>query len=334
MLGLSASLMADEYPDRVVLKNGDELRCEVKNLTKGILTLETDYSDSDFKIEWDKVRGINSSTMFSLTLKDGSRIQASLNSTAEDSVNLLDQNGQLRRVHLDMVVGMQKIQSGFWERLKASVDLGFSYAKNNNLSQYNARVNLGYRAEMWFTEVTYSEVRSSQDNVENVFRSESKINYVYLLPSDWYATSQINFLSNTEQSLDLRSTLKLGLGKFIIHTNQMYWGLGAGLAYNQEQFAGSELNDRSSSEAYLGSDLNLFDTGDLTLHATATLYPSLTESERVRFDGSLDLKYDLPLDFYIGLGFSINYDNQPAVVDGVRGAETDYVTQLNFGWEL
>jgi len=331
---LTYNVSAKDFPDVLALKNGDELRCEIKSMSKGVLMVETDYSDSDFKVEWEKVVRVNSSRMFSITLSDGDRLQASLNSTVADSVNLLDRSGTVHKVLLEDIVNLQKLESGFWDRLTASVDLGFSYAKNNNLSQYNARVNLGYRAEMWFTELTYSEVRSSQDDVGNVFRSESKINYVYLLPNDWYLTSQLNFLSNSEQLLDLRTTVKLGAGKFIIHTNQMYWGLGAGWAFNQEQYAGNELNDRSSSEAYLGSDLNMFDTGDLSLHATATVYPSLTESGRIRFDGSFDLKYDLPLDFYIGLGFSINYDNQPAVVEGERGAETDYVTQLNFGWEL
>jgi hypothetical protein len=46
-------------------------------------------------------------------------------------------------------------------------------------------------------------------------------------------------------------------------------------------------------------------------------------------DFAFDTKYDLPLDFYIRLGLTLNYDNQP-----VEGAgETDYVFQTSFGWE-
>jgi hypothetical protein len=45
---------------------------------------------------------------------------------------------------------------------------------------------------------------------------------------------------------------------------------------------------------------------------------------------SLDIKYDLPLDFYIRNGLSLNFDNQPAVL----GNELDYVWNLGFGWEL
>ena len=46
-------------------------------------------------------------------------------------------------------------------------------------------------------------------------------------------------------------------------------------------------------------------------------------------DFTLDTKYDLPYDFYIKIGFTINYDNKPA-----QGAsETYYVFQTGFGWE-
>lgn len=34
--------------DAVTMKNGDALIGEVKSLNKGVLVLETDYSDSDF----------------------------------------------------------------------------------------------------------------------------------------------------------------------------------------------------------------------------------------------------------------------------------------------
>ena len=58
-------------------------------------------------------------------------------------------------------------------------------------------------------------------------------------------------------------------------------------------------------------------------------YPSITDPGRLRTDSNLDLKYELPMDFYINLGISFNYDNRPA-----EGAsEIDYVFYTGFGWE-
>ena len=38
---------------------------------------------------------------------------------------------------------------------------------------------------------------------------------------------------------------------------------------------------------------------------------------------------DLPYDFYLKLGGTVNYDNKPAAGAG----KTDYVVQTGFGWE-
>ena len=73
----------------------------------------------------------------------------------------------------------------------------------------------------------------------------------------------------------------------------------------------------------------MYDVGDLSLLSRAAAYPSFTEAGRWRAEMSFDAKYDLPLDFYIRLGFNLNYDNRP-----VEGAsETDYVFQSGIGWE-
>jgi len=41
------------------------------------------------------------------------------------------------------------------------------------------------------------------------------------------------------------------------------------------------------------------------------------------------MKYDLPLDLYIRLGYSLNFDNKP--VEGTNNV--DYVFTTGFGWE-
>ena len=108
----------------------------------------------------------------------------------------------------------------------------------------------------------------------------------------------------------------------------MYWGTKVGFNRNIEKYS-TENDDRKSWKAYLVTEVNLFDMGDLNLNFLFVAYPGLTEIGRWRTDSKIDVKYDLPLDFYINLGISFNYDNQPA-----EGAGTfDYVFSTGFGWE-
>jgi hypothetical protein len=58
-------------------------------------------------------------------------------------------------------------------------------------------------------------------------------------------------------------------------------------------------------------------------------YKGFTDNGRYRADTNLDVKYDLPFDLFIRLGFSLNYDNEPAV----NASETDYVLRTGIGWE-
>ena len=77
-------------------------------------------------------------------------------------------------------------------------------------------------------------------------------------------------------------------------------------------------------------ELNQFDIEDFSLLTNAYFYPSITERGRIRLDFKIELKYDLPLDFYIKLGYTHNYDNQP--VTGV--SENIFKLDTTIGWEL
>ena len=71
--------------DSLLLNNGNLLVGEIKSMDKGILTIETPYSDSDFKIEWEKIKTIKTTTYFLITLSDGQRLNGTIE-TAEDGM--------------------------------------------------------------------------------------------------------------------------------------------------------------------------------------------------------------------------------------------------------
>jgi len=46
----------------------------MKSMSRGVVTIETAYSDSDFKIEWAKVTKVNSKGAFIVSLESGERV--------------------------------------------------------------------------------------------------------------------------------------------------------------------------------------------------------------------------------------------------------------------
>ncbi|MDG3583802.1 DUF481 domain-containing protein [Galbibacter pacificus] len=317
--------------DTIVMDNGDKFIGEIKEMKNGVLTMETDYSDSDFTIKWTHIKKIDSDQYYLLTLKDGLRLNSDLHTKPKDTgvvdVKNLD---KITTVKIEDIVYVKAVKTTFFSRLSASVSVGYNFTKSNSLSQFTVRSNIGYIADKWGFNGSYNSVRSSQEDVDETQRTDANIGAKYFLKNDWFVMLSGDFLSNEDQKLKLRSTIKGGLGKYIIHSNRVYFSANSGLAWNNERFTDAEEQNRNSLEAYLGLEINMFDFDDISLFSNITAYPSLTESGRIRTDFSLDLKYDLPLDFFIKVGLTHNFDSKP-VEDA---AKVDYIFQTTFGWEL
>jgi len=315
--------------DSLVFMNGDAMVGEIKSMDRGIVIVETDYSKIDFQVEWEFVKEIYTESQFLITLSNGNKHYGKIRTGEEFQIQIHTKENKIIPLNtIEDIVYLSPIKDRFIDRLSASIDIGIDMTKSNNLRSLTSRSFVGYKADKWSSDLSLNYLESKQDETEDIIRTESALTYRHILPKRFYAITTISSLSNTEQKLDLRMNAQLGLGQFLVRTIRSYWGIKLGFNRNIENYSG-EAEDRDSWEGYLGTELNLFDIGDFRLLIILMSYPSITEKGRWRSDSKLDIKYDLPWNFYINLGISFNYDNRP-----VEGAsKTDYVLQTGFGWE-
>ncbi len=327
---LTSSLLFSQN-DSIVLNNNNKIVGEIKSMDQSVLIFKTAYSDSDFKIKWQRVKEVYSDRLFIVALSNGKRLDATINT---DSINknivLLNAGGYILETEIKKIILLDAIGKNFFSRITAEFDVGITLTKANNSTQITANALLGYVANKWSLNGDFSSVFNRQDGVEDIKRVEGNLMFQWFLPKDWFLSTSVNLLSNNEQKLKLRTTGKFGAGYYFKHNNSLAFSAGAGLAYNNEEFTDPLQESKNSMEAYFGSQFNKYDIGDLSLLTSIFAFPSLTESGRFRLDFNFDLKYDLPLDFYIKTGVTYNYDNQPAV----GATQGDYVVQTSFGWEL
>ena len=327
---LFLGLQIQAQKDTITLSNEDVLVGEIEKLDKSILTFSTDYSDSDFKIEWDKVVHIVSQRTFIIAFSDGDRFTGQLNSVPDqDKMIRVDYDGQSLEESLKELIFLEPIGAGALSNLTIDVDLGITLTKANNLRQLNTYIGGTYLAKKWSANAFFKTVLSEQDDVDNIRRMDAELGGQYFLPHDWFVTTTFKYLSNTEQLLDLRQTYQGGAGYYFIHSNTMFFSLSGGAAYTTETYS-NDNPDRNSAEGFVALGFQKYAIGDLSLLTTAALYPSFTEAGRYRFDFNGDMKYDLPLDFYIKLSLTYNFDSQPT--EGA--ADSDYVFTTSFGWEF
>ena len=286
--------------DTLILKNGDHIVGDLKSMDRGVLTIEPVYSDSDFKITWEDIKDVTAKQRYLITLSDGQRINGTFRTEGEGKIFIDNEDGEDLTVDQNDIVNINSIDNSFLSRLSANIDFGLSLTKANNQRQLNGNLRMGYLADRWSAELYYNTLITTQDNVADIQRNDAGLGYRYFLPSDWNLGIDLDFLSNTEQSLDLRTSGKLGLGNFIKRTNSLYWNVTGGVAltretyssvFNPEEGTTTTAPSRESVEGFIGTELNMYDIGDLNLLTTLVVYPTIVndasvESGRVRTDVS------------------------------------------------
>jgi len=317
--------------DTLIAKDGTVLVGEIKEMTRGVVSMETSFSDSDFKIEWLNVKKMISTRSFRVNLTNGDRLFGPIEMhDSLSTVVIIDQKYGEVSVAIESIVYIKHVEGGqVWDILNLALDVGYSYTKTNNLHQLNGSLNADYYTNVWGADIYATTVQNIQDDVDPISRNSAGLGLKLFFRHGYFGGLNADYFSNNEQRLDLRSNYDVSFGKFFAQTNKLYFSTALGIAYSIENYADT-LPDRNSVEGKIGFELSLFDTGDLSMFTKLYLYPSITEKYRLRTLLNYTVKYDLPRDFYIKCGIDYNYDNKP--IEGVD--PDDYVITAGIGWEL
>lgn len=331
LLTFIISLSSIAQNDTIISIDNNVLRGEIKNLDKGVLSFETSYSDSDFKIEWLKIKMIISDKKFRIVNTDGERFFGSIKKdTIHNKMIISDEEKGFVVSKIEDIVYLKQIDEGsILDVMNLALDLGYSFTKSNNLHQFNGSLKADYYRNKWGVALTYNSIQNYQDNAPNTERYTTNIDFKYFMKNDYFLSALADYYSNTEQQLNLRSTYNISIGHYFKRTNKVYFNASIGIAYNLENYV-EGIENTESFEGSAKIEYNMFDVGDLNMFTSITAYPSFTEKGRFRAVSNLTVKYDLPRDFYVKTSYDYNFDNK-----AVEGAtESDYVFTFGLGWEL
>ena len=302
---------------------------ELKKMDRGVFGIETSYSDKDFSVEWKEVTYVSSKSYYLISTKSGKRLDGYLKTIGDKQLQITSLNGTVSSYPFDDIVYLNTIKDSFWDQGYATVDVGLNLTKANSYKQTSFNITFGHVAKKWSSDFLFSSLKSTQESAEDTKRNNGSLVLKLFFKRDWYLVGALSTLSNTEQNLNLRLNSTIGMGKYLLHTNRTYWGVSLGTNSNREEYV-SDTEPSYSWEIVGGTELNLFDIGDLSLLTKVDVYYGIDEGRRWRTDYNLNTKYDLPLNFYVNLNLSVNYDSRPS--DG--GSNTDYVITTGFGWSL
>ena len=306
-----------EKTDVVVLKNGDKITGEVKGLSRGKLDYSTDDAGR-LAIEWVKVARLSSPRTFEVETSSGLKYFGRIPAAEQDGVVAI-QDGRADTLAIPSVVRINTLDAGFFQRTKAYLDMGLSYAKANRATTFNMSGEAAYRGSKFGGSLSFDSYAQGQESDPTTARNSLGFQVNRFLPKRWSAIALARTEQNDELNLDLRLTGAGVLGRALLVSNSAEIGAGVGLAVTRERFlptAADTSGDNESStslEAVLAGqyDAFRFDSPKLDFSTSLYLFPSLSTAGRIRGEFGLRLKYELLADFNVGISATDTFDSDP-----------------------
>ena len=346
LVAIPSSALAQKT-DSVLVRNGDLMVGEMKNLKRGQLEFKTDAMSTVY-VKWPRIVNVTTQKVFEIELADGSVYFGSLRAGTQDSVVIVtDTDSLTMTVPTQAVVTLERIKPSFWDALDGNLDLGIDFTQQNSKADFNlsGEVHYAHRGEpkesqnslrlnkfssgYAYTKLEYSATYSRQDDTDDIRRFNATLSHLRQLKDRWFWQVAVAGEQNSQLSLDYRATVSGGVGRFINQSNKLDLAVWAGPAYAREQFTG-ESPDNSIPFVFAG-DFEYFTWGSLDTNISSQLsvIPILNDWGRWRINFKLSAKREVLKNFYVNLTLNDAFDSRPSSADANNN---DFSFTTSFGW--
>jgi len=303
--------------DTIYFQNGDRVTAEVKSLGNNHLRLSTNDAGT-VNVEWNTIDSVKILNNMRIVLDDGKIMYGKILTAGEaGKCYLWTSLNEPELVEMVHIVLLSPLEDKFLNRLSGTLSSGFSYLKSTQIMNMNFDGSVKYMAEKNQLELSYSGLFSRDSASDYSQNQHGGATLIRILPKNWFLLSMLSLESNSEQDLDLRTSLTLGGGNAFIRTNSSILYAALGLQGNRERSLG---DDQFNLEGVLTTQYTVFiyDDPEVSFSLTVDLIPSLTTLGRFRSKIDSNLKWEVFNDFFLKWTFYYNYDNQPLSTDAEK----------------
>jgi hypothetical protein len=312
--------------DTVTLVNGNDITCEIRGLSRGVLNAKTD-SLSSISIRWQDVRQIRSEFQFEIILTNG---------TTHYGVLATDPAGDLQipggtAVPLLQIVSLTPINERFVSRLDGAVDFGYNFQKSNATTQVNFDGEGGYTTRRRSLQLDYSSLLVVRNGATTTDRNQADLNLNQTLSRNWFALVIGQFASNEQLDLMHRYLGGGGLGRYLVRTNHSIVSAYTGGAYSTERYSSDE--KRNNAEVLLGVNAQFFRLYSPKLDITGDFrfWPNISSSDRYRIDANAKARVEVYKNLFVSISFFDNYDQKNPTTAMPRN---DYGVIMSVGYSF
>lgn len=330
-----------ERTDVVVLKNGDRITGEVRELVRGRLRFKTDDSGTLY-IEWDAIAELTAGGTFEVETVSAALFYGSLAPGVEEDMLAVVASDETTMLDLSEVVRVSLIKASFWGQFDGGFDLGVSFAQAKSATQYWLNFEALRTRPRGVVELSASSSFSDRSDVKRTARHliEFVRRRTWVGPRFVFVSGKLE--SNDEVGIDLRSTVSGGVGWQVKKTNRAAANLLVGLAPNREEpsddspivsGAPNPVEAAWNLDLLLGADASFFtyDYPETSIDVSLFVWPQLNNLGRVRAQLALAVKRELAKDLYWSVSLFGDFDNEPP---NIVAEKLDYGVNMSFGYSF
>ena len=352
--GLFLVLAIPALADQVVLKNGDRLTGSITKSDGKQLVINTDYA-GDVSVKFDAIQGITSAGDLNVTL-GGKTVVGPVTTQGNDVIVVTRTAGPVEapkssvttlRSPAEQLAYEKSLHPGWLEGWNGGLNLGFavtrgnSATKNLNIAFNSVRTGFHDKLLLYSNSVyaTNDLPTASPHTTANSIGGGARYDHDFASRAFGFVSG--DFLSNSLQELNLRSTLGGGMGAHLVKNASTTVDFLLGLNYTHESYSAFSLPTtpiptlepavtRSLAAATLG-DAFMHKVGKSTVITQSFFfYPDLTQTGQYR--GTFNFGTVTKLNKWLGWqnSFGDIYVSNPPT--GTKQNDLQLATGLNFSF--
>jgi putative salt-induced outer membrane protein YdiY len=337
LLLIATPLFAGEKTDVLIMKNGDRITCEVKNLSDGVLSVSVDYVDGRISLDWAKVARLESKQRFAVFTQDGRSFEGILSSVeapdGQTMIQVQQDMGNVVEVDRSQIVRATQVSQNFLRRFNGALNSGLSYTKGNEARQYNFSSDVDYVETRWSAGAAFNSNLDANSGTTTSTRNQLALTSNRLLPWDnYFYGGQAGFLQSSVQGINQQFSLGGGIGHYFINNNRTSIKVLAGFAWQgtSYKFTVSTESAQNVATGLVTAEGKFFKFKRTNLLVTGTLLPALNEPGRLYFATNATYFIKLFRDLNWNVSFYGNWDTRPPA--GFTGS--DYGTSSGLSWKF
>ena len=313
-----------------MLRNGDHITGEVRELQSGRLRYKTDDLGTVY-IEWLKVDELSSTTPHEVATSDARRFVGRLEARGGGMLAVVGSDTTEVLPH-DQVVRISQLDDGFWRRLEGSFDLGLTYTQADQTSQLNFDLDLDQRRPNHQTSIDFSGILTDREEVEATRRADASFTHLRLRRSRWFTALCVRD-ADQPGARPRSPCARRSRDRPLHHPDQPHAACAAASAWRCSRSGQSEGESDEEVEAFLSGSYRFFtfDYPNTNIDISLQAFHGLSSDGGLRLEADVSIKRELVKDFYFSVGAYDSYDNDPITP---TAAENNWGLTTSFGWSF